>query len=135
MPDYERNQMKITVSKTELLAKLQENRAKHEETFEDALVGYYKAVIDALEEKQKLARAHKKIDLYLTFTEPRNHVKDYDRVIGMLTMHTGTEFELTDQEYASYVDDNWSWAGEWHSTAKSFSAGTYAKNYGGNAED
>jgi hypothetical protein len=121
--------MKITVSKAQLLKTLQDNREKHEETFTDALDGYYTAVIAALGEKLRLAKERKKVDLYISYSVPRNHAGDYDRAIGMLKWHTGETFELTEQEYSSYVMDNWSWTGEWRGTAKSFSASAYARNY------
>jgi hypothetical protein len=123
------NDMKITVDKDKLLAALTENRAKHEETYNDALDGYFTALSELFKEKERLTRAHKDVDLYVRFSRPRNHVNDYDRAIGMLTWHTGDTFDLTDTEYSSYVMDNWAWTGEWRGTARKFSASAYDKNY------
>ena len=120
--------MKITVSKVQLLTKLDENRGRHRVVFEDALEGYHRAVTEWAQEQVDRARARKR-PIYFSGSIPKDHTSDYDRVIGMLGMHTGDEFTLDEREYACYVDDNWSWTGEWRNTAKTFSANAYAANY------
>lgn len=120
--------MKITVSKEELLVKLHENRARHREVFEDALDGYHKAVTAWAAEQVERARRHKRPEWFPDHA-PRDHAADYDRTIGMLSMHTGDEFTLDEREYASYVDDNWTWTGEWRASSKKFSASAYDRNY------
>jgi hypothetical protein len=130
--------MKITVSKQHLLTKLHENRAKHREVFEDALDGYFKACTEMLQAQLQRARDRKKPDLYMPYSIPKDHTADYDRVIGMLGMHTGTEFTLEEREYACYVDDNWSWTGEWRASASSYSmsnSGKFAEVYGEVSEE
>ena len=125
--------MKITVSKTELLGKLRENRGKHREVFEDALGGYYTEVKKALEQQMRRIRDRKRPNLVFPYSIPRDHTSDYDRVIGMLEMHQGDSFELTEAEYAQYVNDNWSWAGEWRRSASTYSAsnsGKFSEVYG-----
>lgn len=130
--------MKITVSKAGLLTKLIENRDKHREVFEDALDGYYAEIIKALESQMQRVRNKKKPDLLFPYRIPRDHTGDYDRVIGMLGMHQGDSFDLTEAEYAQYVDDNWGWSGEWRNNAKNFSAsssGKFAQIYGDDDDD
>jgi hypothetical protein len=131
----ERNQMKSNVNKEKLLAALTENRAKHVETYNDALDGYYAAVAEFYAEQASQAKAHKKVESYLPYSRPQNHSDDYDRVIGMLQWHTAENFDLTEQEYSSYVMDNWAWTGEWRDNSRSFSSSAYAKNYGDTEDD
>jgi len=46
----------------------------------------------------------------VTLTEPRNHVKDYDRVITMLEMSVDETITIDAQAFDRYVMDNWDWS-------------------------
>lgn len=99
----------IRVSKAKLLATLQTNRLNHRKIFEEAIEGYKQAVISELERRLNDAKANKKVSLYFQLTQPVDQTKDYDRAIGMLTMSLDTEIELTEQDFACYVLDDWGW--------------------------
>lgn len=40
---------------------------------------------------------------------PEDHTDEYDQLLEMLAMSVDDEVELTAQEFAQYVRDDWSW--------------------------
>lgn len=99
----------VKVKKSELLAKLKASRFEHREIFLEALDGYHKAAIEALAARVKEAKDNKRVNLYFGLEQPIDQTKEYDRVITMLEMSVDDEIELTQQEFANYVMDDWSW--------------------------
>lgn len=99
----------IRVSKTELVKTLEENRAKHRQIFDEAVIGYREAMVRELERRLDFAKANKRVDHYINLIQPVDQTKDYDRAIGMLKLSLDTEIELSEQDYISYVLDDWSW--------------------------
>lgn len=99
----------VRVKKAELLAILQKNRAEHREIFLEAQEGYKKTVIAELEKALEEARSGKKITRGISFATPVDQTKDYDRAIRMIEMSTEDIIELTENDFAQYVMDDWSW--------------------------
>jgi hypothetical protein len=99
----------VRVSKKFLLEKLTANRAEHEKTYYEILDARHQKVIDTLKKEIRKAKADKKYTPSLYLPLPENHVKDYDRAIGILTASLDTEFELSSNEYDQYVNDDWKW--------------------------
>jgi len=52
--------------------------------------------------------------------EPSEHTKDYDRAIKALEMTTLTEINLTEQQFAAWVMDDWSWKAAFTSTFNAY---------------
>lgn len=102
----------IEVNKKSLLSVIEKNRAIHIKEYAEAKEGYRNIVTkklrDALNEALK-PNGELITSLTLTAPAPQNHVNDYDRVIGMLKMHTGKTILLDEHEYDNFVQDNWSW--------------------------
>jgi hypothetical protein len=98
------------INKTELLAILEENRAKHRDTFLRAQEGYRRRVIQELDRRLEDARAGRKIDLYFQLPEPEDHTADYTREIRMLELETRTTVILSTREFDQLVMDNWGWS-------------------------
>lgn len=121
--------MIITVSKQELLAKLQENRGKHRETFEAALAGYKAHAMKMLKAEIRALNEGRIPDISITISRPTDNTRDYDRVIGMLHMHTGDTFDLDETSYAQYVDDDWSWKRQWLKLSASYAPDSVYTNY------
>ena len=121
--------MTIRVSKTELLAKLRENQAKHRETFEAALAGYAAEARKLLKEHLKALSDGRTPKISIIIDRPEDHSRDYSRVIGMLEMHLGDEFELDETSYAQYVDDDWSWKRQWLKLSSAYAPESVTKNY------
>ena len=85
----------INVDKDMLLKVLQENRAKHRTVFEDALTGYSREASKVLQDYLKAIRMGKTPDIHIILNRAQRIIPGIiNRVIGMLTMHLGTTFEL-----------------------------------------
>lgn len=102
----------VRVKKQELLVTLRKNRADHYKVFVEALEGYRVEAIALLEKSLLDAKAGKRIRQTISFTEPINQTKEYDRTIGMLEMSVDEEVVLSSNEYQNYVMDIWSWSGQ-----------------------
>lgn len=120
----------VTVTKDELLGILRINMARHRQVFEDALEGYREeasrqltALIGALRDGGTPA-------IRLLLPLPKDHTRDYERVIRMVGMHQGDTLELEEFLFAQYVEDDWGWRQEFLTTATSYAAGSVHANYG-----
>ncbi|MDA8309802.1 MAG: hypothetical protein M0Z46_04180 [Actinomycetota bacterium] len=110
----------VKVNRDELLKVIEQNRAHHHEVFEKALGKFREAVLEDFEAKIEILRKGKIPDTYLRLTRPEDHTGTYDTVIGMLKMSTDEVVELGTDEYANYVQDQWSWTRQFRSTAASY---------------
>jgi hypothetical protein len=111
----------VTVNKSELREKLVKNREQHREIFEEALAGFQREAIRLLEEQLERARHGVKRTISVRLLCPEDHTADYDRVLAMLDMEVGDEVVLTEQEFAQFVQDDWSWQHEWLASSARFS--------------
>lgn len=85
----------ITVKRVTLLDELKKNRDRHRTVLHDAMLGYrQQAMLELREQLAKLEAGVVPSDLGVSLTRPASHTADYDRVIGMIEMHTGDEIEL-----------------------------------------
>ena len=119
----------ITVDKSKLIEIMEENRNRHRTVFNDALAGYEREAERILREHMEALRQGKHPVIQIILDRPEDHTRDYDRIIGMLRMHTGSTFELDEQSYRMYVDDDWSWKRQWIDTSTTYAAGSVAANY------
>jgi len=101
--------LKVTVKKDALLAKLEENRAQHAQIVAEARTGYVEKAKKALAEKMELLAKGRVVALHFTLRVPEDHTKEYDTAIGMLKMSTDDVLVLTQAEYRMYVEDKWDW--------------------------
>jgi len=100
----------VKVDKTKLLKILRANRDEHRSIFLESLDGYHKAALKALQERIEDAKNNnKKVSLIFALEQPQDQTKQYSRVIKMLEMSIDDEVKLTQQEFANYVMDDWSW--------------------------
>lgn len=116
----------IKVEKSRLLTTLQENKTKHEEAAKEATEAFYAKF------KQLLTQVTDEVNQGLKFDEalrklnaespPRAHGDDYERQIKMLEYDTRDEIDLTPEEFARFVLDEWRWREEF--------AGSYMSNTG-----
>jgi len=103
----------IVVDKTELVTTLKQNRETHITEHETALAGWRKKMTAAcMETSQKSDKGELKDfprKLRKLTDVPTTHIKDYDRVIQMLEMHTKDSITLNAQDFSRYVQDEWAW--------------------------
>lgn len=115
------------VNKGDLLAKLQENRTKHAQTYKDAVVKYRERATVALAKQLAHAKEGKRFSLSFTLPKPVNYLKQYDQVIGLLEMTTDQTIEITPNDYSCYVLDEWDWKGTFSFNTVSYTGSTGAQ--------
>jgi len=92
-----------------ILARLRENRKKHEEIYNESVIGYQKKAIELLTERLAKVTANPLEHTSISLSVPQNHLKEYDRTILMVDQCLDLELELDEQEYSQYIQDNWTW--------------------------
>lgn len=112
---------KITVRKTELREIIQANRDEHREIFEEAVEAFKARCIEELESRLKDVRAGRKINMMISLPVPEDHTEDYDRALRMLELSIDDEIDLTEEDVAQYVQDDWSWSRAWAANTGSYS--------------
>lgn len=114
----------ITVPRPKLIDIITANRAKHVIAHESAARGYRVKVAErvkaAAKKALKLAQKGRAVMMSFHYPLPASHVKDYDRVIGMLKMDTSTHIKLDARDYDRYVKDRWEWSEEFVGTASMY---------------
>jgi hypothetical protein len=115
------NERTITADKSQLLAKLQENREQHHATFLDAQDKYREKVIQILEQRLEAARRGNKIDVRINLPEPVDYTEEYDTAIEMVEWHQGDAMELSEQDFRRFVQDKWEWSGIFAANTESYS--------------
>ena len=99
----------VTVDKTEFVERVQKNRGRHRTVFERALDGYRARMVAELERRIEDLRRGRRVDQYIGLPEPEDHTADYDRVLTMAEMSIHDTVELSQDEFAMYVMDQWRW--------------------------
>lgn len=111
----------VTINKSEALAKLRENRAAHKAIFDEAVEGFRKQAAKLLREEIKRVASGKIEQVYVLLPRPVDHTRDYDRVISMLEMSVNDEVVISQNDFASYIMDDWGWKREFLETNSSYS--------------
>ena len=115
----------INVKRTDLIAKVEENRAKHIEEFDAA----FKAWRD--EQASKLDAASIKLSnspaefnlLHYALQQPTSHVADYDRALEMLRMSVDDVIAIDNAEFRQLACDEWSWQQSFKAVTTSYLGG------------
>ena len=114
MPD------EVTVSVTELLGVLRQNRDKHRATFLAAQEGFRERAIAELDRSLADARAGNEVRLFVRLPEPEDHTEDYDREIRMLEMHQEPTVRIRAHLFDQIVMDRWGWSAEFAATNSAY---------------
>jgi hypothetical protein len=125
--------METEISKEQLLAILQENRANHREIFEEALDGWRKHAIGQLEAKLTELREGTAQSIRLSYPPPTDQTRDYDRAIRMIELNVRDTIVLDEESTANFVMDDWGWQQRWLLDNSAYSAGAsqrYEEAYG-----
>ena len=107
---------KVTVRKTELIKRLEENMAKHNAIFLAAMEGYRE---QALRQVNDWIDALKRFDNPVMISRlpvPEEHTDDYKTAIEMLKMSVDLEVEISQSDFRCYVQDKWEWKQRFVST-------------------
>jgi len=94
----------IKVKKADLIAKIQENKAKHIEAYAKAVIAYKKEALKQLTDLiQKVEGGDMKVRLELT--TPVDNKDNYDKIIDMFNWEVEDIVELEQSEFNEYVQD------------------------------
>ena len=99
----------IDVRKDRLLTKLKENRENHRKTFEEALDGWQKKVIDELQKAVRDARAGRKYTTTFYLPQPQDHTAEYDAIIEQVEWEEDETISLDPISFNQFVRDDWGW--------------------------
>ncbi len=99
----------VLVETGALLATVEENLTNHRQKFEEAMKGYKTKAINLLEDHITLIMDNAPEKVVVSLPWPEDHSADYERVIEMLKWTTDTHLELSEQDFATYVLDQWGW--------------------------
>lgn len=121
---------KVKVKRDELLKTIRENREQHCQDYLEAMEGYREAFAEALREAASIiavrqARLEEEGSvnpkaIAFELTRPESHEKDYDQVICMLEMSVDDELEISSDEFACYVMDDWDWKVRFESVTSNY---------------
>ena len=110
----------IKVNKEELLTILRRNRETHTQEAAEALTGWKAKVVETLEGALQKAVAGTEYITSFPLPKPTDYTSMYDQTIGMLEIHTEDIVELDRTEFASYVQDNWRWKGDFVASTRMY---------------
>ena len=99
----------VTVTKDDFLTRVRENRDNHRAVFEEALEGYRQRRMLELVHRVRDLKRGGVINQYIGLPEPEDHTDDYDRILTMVEMSINDTVELSENEFAMYVMDQWQW--------------------------
>jgi hypothetical protein len=99
----------VTVSKGDLIDKLEANKAGHRAIYEEALAGYQEKVLEKIDAFRDRVLAGDVLAVVINLPKPEDHTGDYDRILTMCRMSVADNLELTETEFAQYVMDDWGW--------------------------
>lgn len=117
---------KVTVSVSTLIDAVSKNRTAHRQIFLEALEGFRKKQMETLEAHLEELKAGKLLRVITYLPVPEDHTKDYDRVLKMLDMHQSNSIDISQEDFAKYVMDDWQWRREFLNTSANYSAGAAA---------
>ena len=102
-------EMEVRVNKDVLLERLRKNRDNHAQIVKEARAGYVAKAQETLKKRLDELVSGKLVSLRFSLEVPIDQTKEYDTVIGMLTMSTEDTLVLSATEYRCLVEDNWGW--------------------------
>lgn len=97
------------VDRDEFVNGVGHNRDNDRAVFEEALEGYRKRLTTELERRIHDLKRGRHVEQYIGLPEPEDHTGDYDRILAMAEMSVADTLELTEDEFAMYVMDQWRW--------------------------
>lgn len=110
----------VRLPKDELLRRIEKNRDDHRKIYEEAMAGWKRSVIEALDAAYKDALEGKAYKVAFHLVQPQDHTDEYDTVIELLKASLDDEFELTYGQFSNYVLDKWGWQHDFLDTASSY---------------
>jgi hypothetical protein len=124
----EAKQVELSVPRAELLSRLVDNRKTHRAIFDEAVEGYRREAVKQLRRHIVRIRAGGLEKVYVSLPVPEEHTGDYDAIIGLIEMAVEDNIPLTDDDYRSYVLDDWDWKRQFITSNAYYSSTAAAQN-------
>jgi len=122
------NIIQVQVDTKKLLETLKKNRETHIADYQKARIAFKEAAIKKAKAALKDAEGinlDKKDLATISFhiTPPVEYTKEYDRAIGMLSLHTEPNITIDSGSYSKFVDDEWEWKNTFRHSNESYALG------------
>jgi hypothetical protein len=108
-PNNFRGLSTVLVNRETVLERVKANREDHRAKFEEAIEGYKHRAIELLEEHIDRIRYKGPERVFVSLPWPEDHTEDYDRIVDQLEFSLDDKLELNEQEFNTYVRDEWGW--------------------------
>lgn len=105
--------MDMNVRVAELQRIVQTNRDEHEALYAEAVEAYREQALSKLNEYIDDAKTGAIVRVIWALPFPEQHLDDYDRVLRMLELTVDDIVQLTDEEVAQFVMNDWQWGFSW----------------------
>jgi hypothetical protein len=99
----------IKVKKSDLIAKIKENKKNHVVEYKQAVIAYKKEAIKQLKDLTERAKGGE-MNLQLKLVTPVDSSKNYDKILSMFEWEVEDIVELDQQEFNEYVNDETAFA-------------------------
>ena len=117
----------VRLSKSDLVKTLLVNRDVHQEAYDKAIVGFFKAKIADLSSGLATTKRGEEWQADGGIVRPSNHSGDYSWAIALLQQSLDNEVHLSQPEFRQFVMDEWTWQTGFQASATSYARNWYAK--------
>lgn len=120
----------VKIPRTKLIEKMKENRAQHAETYEQAMDGYRRKVVEVLQSALYAAQAVKEkgegvasLSQITRLTKPSEYLQAYDEAIELFEWDQRETLKLSVEEFRKYVLDKWDWKDSFEANSTAYLVG------------
>lgn len=99
----------IKVKKSDLIAKIKENKKNHVVEYKQAVIAYKKEAMKQLKDLTERAKSGE-MNLQLKLVTPVDSSENYDKILSMFEWEVEDIVELDQQEFNEYVNDETAFA-------------------------
>lgn len=112
----------VKLERKVLLAKVRANRAAHKKEYDEAMVGYREEVIKVAKAQLAKAMERENVDKYSWPNQPKEYLREYDRVIAMCEASVDDHITLSANDFGRYMMDDWEWSDSFKAGTSSYSS-------------
>jgi len=114
----------VTIEKERLRAVLLANKTTHQLEYAEAMEGYREAFDKRLMAMRKELKKGGLPNPFISdLPKPSEHTNEYEQVLKMLDFSVDDTIELSHDDFANYVLDDWNWKQTFSTTNLSYKKG------------